>query len=336
MIIMKPSQTLFQDTVAAADSLAAMIEKEHTIYKRKCSGYLDPLEPAIVTADDRMAIVDWCYSVVDHCQFSREAVAVAMDMVDRYLSVPSETGDEALRDQHKFQLLSVTALYVAIKVNEAVAMSSDILAEITHGVYTVEEIEGMELTLLSGISWRCNAPNGSQVGLSILSVISSYTNCSEATWGFLMDEMKYLTELAVRDYYFSTQRASTIALATIFNALGNMRDKERQELLQASLCILECFDFDEPKVVLMVSKKLQQLLEQENHDHDIEGLMDAPEAFKCIELSCSPNSEMRRNLKLCISMNMRKFELHREVRQSVDVEATKIRPTKVFPISMRL
>ncbi len=73
-----------------------------------------------------------------------------------------------------------------------------------------------------------------------------------------------------------------------------------QELLQASLCILECFDFDEPKVVLMVSKKLQQLIEQENHDHDIEGLMDTPEleASKCIELS--PAMEMRRNLKLCI------------------------------------
>mmetsp|Transcript_25892 Transcript_25892/g.36917 ORF Transcript_25892/g.36917 Transcript_25892/m.36917 type:complete len:301 (+) Transcript_25892:65-967(+) len=300
---MKPSQTLFKDTVAAADYLAVMIEKEHTIYKCKCNGYLDPLEPTIITADDRMAVVDWCYSVVDHCHFSRESVAIAMDMVDRYLSVPSETGDEALRDQYKFQLLAVTALYVAIKINEAVAMSSATLSKITHGAYTVEEIEDMERTLLSGISWRCNAPNASQVGLSILSVISPYTNCSEVTWGFLMDEMKYLAELAVRDYYFSTKRASTLALATIFNAIGRIRGKERQELLQASLCILECFDFDKPKVVLMVSKKLHQLLEQENQgrDHDIEELMDSPEpeASKCIELR-SPNIEMRRNPKLCI------------------------------------
>lgn len=299
---MKPSQTLFQDTVAAADYLAVVIEKEHTIYKCKCNRYLDPHEPTIITADDRMSVVDWCYSVVDHCQFSRESVAIAMDMVDRYLSVPSETGDEALRDQYKFQLLAVTALYVAIKINEAVAMSSATLSEITHGAYTVEEIEDMERTLLSGISWRCNAPNASQVGLSILSVISPHTNCSEVTWGFLMDEMKYLAELAVRDYYFSTHRASTLALATIFNAIGRIRGKERQELLKASLCILECLDFDEAKIVLMVTKKLHQQLEQEDQDHEIEGLMDTPEPeAEASKYILSPlHSEMRRNLKLCI------------------------------------
>ena len=52
-----------------------------------------------------------------------------------------------------------------------------------------------------------------------------------------MDEMKYLTEHAVRDYYYSTQRASTVALAAIFNDIGQISDHERQELLEAFLCI---------------------------------------------------------------------------------------------------
>ena len=68
----------------------------------------------------------------------------------------------------------------------------------------------------------------------------------DKTWGFFLDEIKYLTELAVRDYCFSTRRASTIALGTKFNAVGHVQDQERQELLQAFLC--ECFDFDEPEV----------------------------------------------------------------------------------------
>ena len=44
-----------------------------------------------------------------------------------------------------------------------------------------------------------------------------------------MDEMKYLAELAVRDYYFSTQRTSTIALAAIFNVIRGAATIESQE-----------------------------------------------------------------------------------------------------------
>ena len=79
----------------------------------------------------------------------------------------------------------------------------------------------MEGILLDGISWRCHAPTAHQVGLSILSLILPYVDIPEVTWGFIMDEMKYLTELAVQDYYFSTQRASTTALAAIFNVISD-------------------------------------------------------------------------------------------------------------------
>lgn len=189
-------------------------------------------------------------------------------------------------------------------------MSSDLFAEICRGSYTVEEIEDTERTLLTGLSWRCNAPTAHQVGLSILSLLLPYNDIPEGTWGFLMDEIKYLAELATRDYYFSTQRASTIALATIFNAIGHIQGQGRQELLQASLCIIECFDFDEPEVIAVVSKQLHQLQhQQESHDPVTEGLMhmDVSEASKCIEKS-SLNSRMRKILQLY----MREFERHQE------------------------
>jgi len=276
---MKPTENLTRDTVsmAVANSLAVMIEKELSTYT--CNGYLHPHEsPIIITADDRTKIVDWCYVLVDHCQFSREVVATAMDMVDRFLSMPSITTDTALRDPNYFQLLTITALYVAIKVNERVALSSDLLAELCRGVYTVEEIEDMERTLLNGLSWRCNAPIPSQVGRSILSIIFRYTNCSEVAWGFLVDEMKYLTELAVRDYYFTTLRASTIALATIFNAIGQIRGHEGQELLEAFMYIVECFDFDDLMLAVTASKRLHLLIQEKKHDFDTEEMMDAPES----------------------------------------------------------
>ena len=109
--------------------------------------------------------------------------------------------------------------------------------------------------------WRCHAPIALEIGLSILSLILPYVDMLEETWGFLMDEMKYWTELAVLDYYFSTQRTSTVALAAIYNAIGNMRSKGHRERLKDFLSvIMECFDFDHSKQITGVRRKLQLLV----------------------------------------------------------------------------
>ena len=271
-------KNLSRDAATLAASLSAMMEKELTVYS--CTGYLNMTHSSpnnsnsktmtMITSNDRMALVDWCYGVVDHCQYSRETVASAMDMVDRFLSIPSNsTADKALRSPNLLQLLVVTALYVAIKLNERVIMSSSLFAEITRYVYTVEEIEDMERTLLSGLSWRFCAPTASQVGHSILSLILPYVDVSDASWGYLMDEMIYQIEYAVRDYYFCTQRASTIALAAICNAVikdgKQMSIHEHRVFLEALPRIKESFNFDSTEVIVAACKRLQVLrLRQEN------------------------------------------------------------------------
>ena len=266
---MLTEENISQTTVSVVERLSAMLQKELTTSSRK-RDYLDPSDPTIVTPDDRMLLVDWCYRVVDHCQFSRESVASAMEMADRFLSMPnnnmSAAAHEALHDRNKFQLLIVTALYVSIKVNERVPVSSGLFAEMCKHAYTEEDIENMELTLLSGLEWRCYAPTASQVGLSILTLIMPYVNTSEATWSFLMDEMKYQTEHSIRDYYFSTQRPSTVALATLFNAMGQICSPERNEVLDFFLRIIKFFDFDQPDQVSKASKRLNCLLQDDNQE----------------------------------------------------------------------
>ncbi len=261
---MKPTETLCRNTAAVADTLAAMIKRELTTYSCSSGGYIDPSDPNMVTADDRLKLVDWCYGIVDHYQFSRETVASAMEMVDRFLSAPSNSddaarvSDEALSDQSKFQLLTVAALYTSIKINEKVAISSDLFSEMCLRVYSAKEIEDTERTLLCGLSWRCHAPTAQQVGMSVLSLLLPYVDIPDVTWAFLMDEMKYLTELAVRDYYFSTQRTSTIALAAILNVIRDTTTRERQELLGAFLrIIVECFDFDHSIQIAATRARLQ-------------------------------------------------------------------------------
>ena len=262
-----------QDTAAVADSLAATIKAELN-YARSSScsygygGYIDQSDPSMITADERAKVVDWCYALVDHCRCSRETVATAMELVDRFLSKSkssnsvdtSRMSGEALRDQCKFQLLTVTALYTSIKINEEVPVSSDLFSKMCRNTYSAEEIEDMERTLLSGLSWRCQAPTAHQIVLYIFSLLLPYVgNIPQVVWAFLMDEVKYMTELAVRDYYFSTQRASTIALAAILNVVHDTTVRLEKLLKPFLRLIMESFDFDRPMKIAAARKRLKYL-----------------------------------------------------------------------------
>ena len=99
-----------------------------------------------------------------------------------------------------------------------------------------------------------------------------------------MDEMTYLTEVAVRDYYFSTQRTSTIALAATFNAISNCT-KECREVLGAFLrVIMECFDFDHSSEIAAARARLSLLIQWETvlqeDDADETSLDDSVGTFK--------------------------------------------------------
>ncbi|KAL7527307.1 hypothetical protein ACHAXR_001892, partial [Thalassiosira sp. AJA248-18] len=59
----------------------------------------------------REKICEWFYGVVDHFDFNREYVSVAMSYLDRYLA--SRTVNRRV-----FQLAAMTALYLAIKLFE--------------------------------------------------------------------------------------------------------------------------------------------------------------------------------------------------------------------------
>ncbi len=296
MKTMKPTASEYlllltsQDTTAVADSLAATIKAElNDARSSSCSygygGYIDPSDPRMITADERTKVVDWCYAVVDHCRCSRETVASAMELVDRFLSTSkfsnstdaSRVSDEALRDQSKFQLLAVTALYTSIKVNEEESISSDLFSKMCCNIYTAEEIEDMERMLLSGLSWRCQATTAHQVGLYILSLLLPHVSeIPEVTWVFLMDEVKDLTELAVRDYYFSNVRASTIALAALLNVIGVTTDRFERLLNPFVRVIMESFDFDHPIQIAAARRRLQQLTDDPTTDNldDDDDVMD--------------------------------------------------------------
>ncbi|KAL3786484.1 hypothetical protein HJC23_010650 [Cyclotella cryptica] len=236
------------DKIMVAEALSVMIEQERSFYR--CHDYLRVNESSdrkhnAVTYDDRTQVVDWCFSFVDTLSLQRETVAIAMGLLDRFLSI-SSAASEALDDHREFQLLAIGALYIAIKTNERVAVHGNFFASLSRGGYSVEDIEDAEVLILTGLSWRLNGPTSLQVATHFLSLIHEQVSIVEDTWCFLLDEVQYQTELAVRDYALAIQRRSTIALAAIFNAMERLTRDDRLELFTAISSIIDKFSIASP------------------------------------------------------------------------------------------
>ncbi len=257
--------------MSVAESLTVMLEKERSVYKS--SDYLIGTLGlrGVIDAEDRTKMVEWCYCVVDICQLKREAVAIAMEMVDRFLSkkLCSIAAMDMLRDRFQFQLLTITALYISIKISTKITLGSDFFSMISRDLYPIREIEAMEKILLQELSWRISAPTCVQTAHHILSLMSTHVTLDETTWATIHNEIEYQAEYAVKDYYFVTQRPSTVAIAAILNSIDQV-DKKHESLdaVRAVLSVMKSADFESMDVILTTRNKLHTLIYGNEHSGD--------------------------------------------------------------------
>ncbi len=89
----------------------------------------------------REKICEWCYQVVDHFDFNRQVVAIALNYLDRYL---------ALRPVNRkiFQLAAMTCLFIAIKMNESKVLSLSAFLSLSRGYFQAEHVLAMEHAIL--------------------------------------------------------------------------------------------------------------------------------------------------------------------------------------------
>lgn len=143
----------------------------------------------------------------------------------------SSTSSIVLLDRRQYQLAAMTCLYVAIKIFEP-PLPLSVVSQLSRGIYSEEEIANMEVEILFTLNWRVSVPT--VVGfiyhmVAILPMSIRIKNDSSGGAGNggveddvskLLDFSQYQAELVVGDYAFITQRASSIALAAIMNAMG--------------------------------------------------------------------------------------------------------------------
>lgn len=232
----------------------------------KCSDYLShhrrkrPVSSHAlpVDAECRLKMGEWCYQVNDFCKFSRETVAIAMNYLDRYLS--SDDGCHALDDRKVFQLAAMTCLYTAIKIHEPEAMEPKVVANLSRGTYTEEQVVEMEMSILSAIEWRMNPPTALSFLNAFFALLPEGT-MSETNRDAVYELAKFQTELAVNEYSFVPVDASTVAYAAFVNALETVSAEALD--VAGTLAKVSCIDADS-ELVLETQDKLYQAVSRVN------------------------------------------------------------------------
>jgi len=158
----------------------------------------------------REKICEWCYQVVDHFDFNREIVDIALNYLDRYL---------ATRQVNKkiFQLAAMTALYLAIKLYEPGVLRMSSLIELSRGYFKVEHIAAMEENILRALSWLVHPPTSLAFTRCLMQLLPC--DCAQSVKHGILELTRFLTELSVCDFFFVTHKPSSIAIAALMNAI---------------------------------------------------------------------------------------------------------------------
>ncbi|KAJ6649296.1 G1/S-specific cyclin-E [Pseudolycoriella hygida] len=96
----------------------------------------------------RAILLDWLVEVCEVYKLHRETYYLAVDYLDRYLSANTDT------PKTRLQLIGITSLFIAAKVEEIYPPKITEFAYVTDGACEEEDIINQEPSLLKALDWR--------------------------------------------------------------------------------------------------------------------------------------------------------------------------------------
>ncbi|GAA5900818.1 cyclin family protein [Sporobolomyces salmoneus] len=156
-----------------------------------------------VTWKMRGILVDWLVEIHTKFRLLPETIFLAVNIIDRFLSTRAVS-------LVKFQLVGVTALFIAAKYEEVVCPSVSNFLYMTDGGYSDEEILKAERYVLGIIGFNLSYPNPINF-LRRISKADGY-DIQSRTWA------KYLMEISIVDHRFMATPPSLIAAAAAWLA----------------------------------------------------------------------------------------------------------------------
>jgi hypothetical protein len=159
---------------------------------------------AVVTTKMRMILIDWFIDVVIRFQLHAATYFLAVDVVDRYLTVSPNV------PRSQLQLVGITAVFIAAKYEEVWAPTADDCARITANTFTKAEVLTMERTILAALGFRLTVTTPYPPLAHLLDVSQAPTPVRHAAMYFL--------EHAVLDYGHLRFLPSQLASASLYLA----------------------------------------------------------------------------------------------------------------------
>lgn len=166
----------------------------------------------------RSILVDWMVEVVDEYHLKRETLFLAVNYVDRFLSLMSVI-------RGKLQLLGAAAMFVAAKYEEIYPPDVAQFVYITDDTYTVKQILQMEQVLLKTLHFSTAPPTSNFFATELLSHLS--VRCVEVDaddeW---MHLAMYMLEQSLLDgEEFLGYKASLLASSAVLLSNHMLHDK---------------------------------------------------------------------------------------------------------------
>jgi len=212
-------------TEQTLETIEAMRRQEH--YEYFVTDYLSELPKIAATysldnsidASCRLTMAKWCNEVANYGNYKSDTVAIAMSCLDRFMATSS--GQEVLLDRHLYQLAVMTSLYSSAKIHEQEVMDTHLVSTLSKGVHTPAAIEAMESKMLMAIQWRVNPPTA----LSFMTLISNLVLDTSLDFRqIILDRTQQQIEMTVSEYKFCAYNASSIAFASMLNAIKSTFD----------------------------------------------------------------------------------------------------------------
>ena len=174
----------------------------------------------------RHIMVKWCFDIIDYYNARKETASIAISNLDRFLS---STGSVVLFDKHLFQVAVMTSLQLAFKLYEKNKLEMKTLVTLSHEEVRLEDILLMEQKMLSALQWRL-CPATPYVFLDLLAEFFSPSLISNATKESLLKFARGHICLTLPHYQFSLAKPSTIAFASMLNAINQIKCRSKLSL----------------------------------------------------------------------------------------------------------
>jgi hypothetical protein len=193
----------------------------------------------------RRQMFDWSCAVTDSFCIPREVVAIAFEMLDRYVALECEPSgdddadenddddddddDDAVLTRQDFQLFAMVSMYMAIKMSVSYRkLSIPVLMDMARGYYSMEDITSTELDMLQALDWHVHAPTVMTYCRLYMALFPPPTDTTAATndttttttnqekKNYRMEaSCQVLSELVVADSYFINKSNASVALAVV-------------------------------------------------------------------------------------------------------------------------